>query len=147
MPLSLLQVTEQPRATRSWTRVHRRQERFPGLKHFLRWQCSMQIRLQLTTLGCDCTAFSGDGRDARTNPQLLRRAVRQELRCCGLRTQLDRPFAPPLKVAAPEIIFLGPSSGGYARNGQNVANGKFDRYSVLRLSFRLLQKQGRSFRW
>jgi hypothetical protein len=72
MPLSLLQVTEQPRATRSWTRVHRRQERFPGLKHFLRWQCSMQIRLQLTTLGCDCTAFSGDGRDARTNPKLLR---------------------------------------------------------------------------
>jgi hypothetical protein len=111
MPLSLLQVTEQPRATRSWTRVHRRQERFPDLKH------EMPERIQSCCDGrCgksyDAAAY---GRDAR-------------------------PFAPTLTAAAPEIIFLGPSSGGDASNGQSVANGKFDRYSVSRLSFGLLQK-------
>jgi hypothetical protein len=62
------------------------------------------------------------------------------LRCCGLRKQLERPFAHTLKATAPEIILLGPRSGGDASNGQSVANGKFDRYSVSRLSFRLLRK-------
>jgi hypothetical protein len=52
----------------------------------------------------------------------------------------ERPFAHTLKAAAPEIILLGPSSGGDASNGQSVANRKFDRYSVSRLSFRLLRK-------
>jgi hypothetical protein len=51
----------------------------------------------------------------------------------------ERPFAHTLKAAAAEIILLGPTSGGDARNGKRFAKGKFDRYSVSRQSFTLLQ--------
>jgi hypothetical protein len=55
MPLSPLQVTGQSRATRSWTRAHNRQERFPGGGP----RRATMVRARRDSTGLSLTAESG----------------------------------------------------------------------------------------